>query len=81
MEIALIVLGSVIVGLLVERYFYHKETNKQLHDLMLAVMSKNTNEYVAAKVTEKAVERPFTQPDTIPLDEATDEEFMKGIKT
>ena len=73
-------LGLVIVALLVERYFFTKTMTAQLHDYQLAVMSKDTDEYIAAKVTEKAVDKPFSQPDEIPLEQASDEEFMKGIK-
>lgn len=80
MMIAIVVMGIVIIALLVERYFFTKTMMAQLHDYQLANMSRNTDQYIAAKVTEKAVDKQFTEPDGKPLEEATDEEFINAIK-
>lgn len=80
MEIAIIVLGLVIAGLLVERYLFVKQINGVLGDSMKAIMSRNINEFLAAKTIDKAVENVKVEEDEVELSQASDEQFDKFIK-
>jgi len=80
MEIAIIILGLVIAGLLIERHFFAKQMNQLLSDSMSAVMSRNINEFLAAKTINKVVEKVQPEPEDIELSTTSDEEFDKFIK-
>ncbi len=79
MEIAIIVLGLIVVGLIVERYFYSKQMNEELQKCVKAVMSRNINEYISATAADKP-SKPFVENDEVLLSEANDDEFDKYIK-
>ena len=76
--ITIIILGIVIIGLLVERFLYTKEMNKQLEKANLSVMSRNINEYLSA-TAEKPKKQEFRENDEVDLGEASDEDFMSAI--
>lgn len=80
MEIAIVVLGLVIAGLLVDRYFYTKRTQGILEDSIKAVMSRNMNEYLAAKTIDKALDNTVVPPEDVEISQASDTEFDKFIK-
>ncbi len=77
--VSIILLGLIVIGQGVERYFYSKEMNKQLANATKAVMSRNINEYLAATAPEKP-KQGFTETDEIELSNASEEEFDKHIK-
>lgn len=79
MEIAIVILGAVIVGQAVERYLYAKEMNKQNHNYMVALMTRDTKEYIDVKATEEAIKKPVVVPDEISMEHATEEEFDQHI--
>jgi hypothetical protein len=80
MEIAVISLSIIILLLVIERYLYAKEMNRQQGDSIKAIMSRNINEYLAAKSVDKPSNHPQPEEDEVPLGELTDEEFDKTIK-
>lgn len=80
MEIAIIILGIVIITQAVERHLFAKQMTEQLGDATKAVMSKNINEYMAAKTVEKAVKETKVNPDEVILSEADDSVFDKFIE-
>lgn len=73
-----IVFGVIIIGLIVERYFFARHMTAQLEKCMKAVMSRNINDYLTA-TNEPKKETEFTQNDEIDLSEASDEEFLKAV--
>jgi|GEM_PF-4429289 len=75
-----IILGVIIIGLIVERYLFARESHKQQDHYMQALIAKNTNEYLSMKTTENKKDIPFKESDEIPLDQADDETFTKFIK-
>lgn len=80
MEIAIVSLSLIIGGLLVERYFYQKEMNRQLGEATRAILSRNVNEFIAATTAEKIVNRKTEETDEVLLSEASEETFDKYIK-
>jgi hypothetical protein len=86
--VVIIILSLIIVAQMIERYFhtqqYQQEKSKLLDELSKmskAVISKNANDYVmTASIDKVAPEPPApTDPDLIPEESLTDEEFMKAI--
>ena len=71
----------IIVALLVERYFYTKEMTGRLTQAMEAVMSRNMNDYLAAKTADKKVDERASEPEEVDIDEASDKEFMQHIQS
>lgn len=81
MEIAIVSLSLIIIGMLVERFFYQKEMNRQMGEATRAILSRNVNEFIAATTAEKIVNRKQEEVDEVLLSDATDETFDKFIKT
>ena len=77
--IAIIVLGLLLIGQLIERYFYTKDMTKKLSEAMKAVMSRNITEFMAV-TQDKSPKQEFTQSDNVLIDEADDEIFDKFIE-
>lgn len=80
MEIAVVILGIIVIALLVERYYYAKETGKLIDRATKAVMSRNINEYMAATAIDKVEPQIESDPDEVFLNETDDETFDKHIK-
>lgn len=81
MEIAIIVLGLIILGLLVDRYLFVKQMSTTIEDSMKAIMSRNINEFLSAKAIDKVTEKmEVTIPDEIPVSELNDDQFDEMIK-
>lgn len=77
-----IILGLIIAGIIIERYFFAREITKQLDSCMKALISKNANEYLSMKsVDNQAKEKPEKEPEGVYLDQADEETFNKFIKT
>lgn len=81
MEIAIVSLSLIIIGMLVERFFYQKEMNRQMGEATRAILSRNVNEFIAATTAEKIVNRKQEEVDEVLLSDATDETFDKFIKS
>jgi len=73
-------LVSVICALIVERFFYAKDMNKQVSDCMKALISRNMNDFVQAVAVDKNTPSKNISVDEVSLSEATDEQFLKAIK-
>ena len=73
-------MGIIILGLLVERFFYAKEMNRQLEKAILSVMSRNINEYLTAITVPKNHKEIKGEPEDIDLSEADDKTFDSAIK-
>ena len=80
MEIAVVILGIIILAQAIERYFFAKELHRQLENTMKAVMSRNIGDYLAATKDNKPDKEIPPQNDEVILSEATDEQFNKHIK-
>lgn len=80
MEIAIIILGFIVVALLFERYMFAKEMNQRVSECVKAVMSRNINDYIAATTAEKSKPQREVESDEVLLDTADDEVFDKFIK-
>ena len=81
MEVAIIILGLIVLALVVERHFYAKEMNRQLDEATKKVMSRNMNEYLASQAMDR-IPKQTTIPenDEIELNQASDEVFDKAMK-
>ena len=81
MEIAIVTLGLIVLGMIVERHFYAKEMNHQLDEATKKVMSRNMNEYLASVAMDKIPkQQEIPENDEIELNQASDVEFEKAIK-
>ena len=80
MEIAIVSLTIIILGLLVERYLFVRETNKQLGEATRAVLSRNINDFITATTVDKIVKDTKPERDEVLLSESSDEDFDKTIK-
>lgn len=87
--IVLIAFIVIIAVLLVDRYLlteqHRKEKDKLLEELSRAtkaVISKNANEYVMTTGIDKVAPEPAIEkdPDEIPEEALSDEEFMKAVQ-
>lgn len=78
---AIIIMAVIIIALLVERFFYSREMNRQIRDNTAAIMSRNINDYLAARETDKKP-RYTTSPemDDVLETEMPDAEFFKHIE-
>lgn len=83
------VLFLIIIGQAVERFFYTQQTQKEKDKLLeelsratKAVISKNANEYVMTTSIDKVAPetKPAEEPDLIPEEVLTDDEFFAGIQ-
>jgi hypothetical protein len=79
MEIAIISLSLIVAGMLIERFFYQKEMNRQLGEATRAILSRNVNEFIAATTAEKVVGKAV-ENDIVDLSELSDKEHDKVIK-
>ncbi len=79
--IAILTLTLICGALLVERYLFAQKMLKQLNDTIKAIKSKNIDEYMAAISVDEIKKQPFLEKDEVFLDEASDEEFNKFVKT
>ena len=72
-------MALVIIALLVERYWFEKRMFKQLDDTILALKSKDVNEYIGAQVAKTIEKEPQADPDEVLVENADDETFNKFI--
>lgn len=77
--IAIIFLGVLCAGLIVERHLYAKEMNQRLSECVKAVMSRNIGEFLQATKPQEKTEEPFVENDEVLLEEASDKEFDKAL--
>ena len=78
----------VIISLLIERHFLVQQVNEEKGKLLdelsravKAVISKNANDYVMTASIDKVApeEKPPLDPDLVPEESLSDEEFMEAI--
>ena len=80
--ISIITLALLVLAQAVERYLYAKSMNEQLSQATKAIMSRNINEYLSALNADKpSVNAQVVDNDEIEIEQATDEEFTKHIKS
>lgn len=75
------ILSAVIVLLLVERYLEGRDQGRQIADLTKHIMAKNSSDYAQMKAADNQPKAQAQVPDDIPLDSATDLEFIKALKS
>ncbi len=76
----IIIFAVIIIGLLVERFFFARHMTQQLSNATKAVMSRNINEYIAAVQSEKPRNRTTPESDEILETDLPDEAFDKLIR-
>ncbi len=52
---------------------------KQLENSNKALMARDLTDYTQSKIAEEVVKEPESDPDIVPMNELTDEEFKKLI--
>lgn len=78
--ITYIVLSIVIGALLVERYMWTKEMNRQTADLSKLLASKTPEDYITYKAPERVhLEQKPAEQEEVELSELTDKEFLQVI--
>lgn len=86
--ITLTILGLIIIGQAIERYFYTKQLQKEkgkmldeMSRLVKAVISKNASDYVMTASIDKVApeEKQPSSPDLIDPDSLTDDEFDSAL--
>lgn len=80
MEIAIVSLTVIILLLVAERFLYAKEMNRQLGDSIKAIMSRNINEYLAAKSVDKVTTEIKSETDEVLMSDMSDDEYDETIK-
>lgn len=73
-------LVSIIIGMIVERYFYSRDMNRQVADCMKAMMARTPDEYITMKATERKVEPVEDDNEYVSVDALNDKQFDKFIK-
>lgn len=78
--ITYIVLAIVIVALLVERYIWTREMNRQVADLSKLLASRTPEDYNAYKAPERvqSAQTPVEREE-VEFSELTDKEFLQVI--
>ena len=79
--IAIITLALLVLAQAVERYLYAKSMNEQLSKATKAIFSRNINEYLSALSADKPAGKEVAEDEEVELDQATDAEFLKHIKS
>ena len=79
--ISIITLALLVLAQAVERFFYAKSMNEQLSKATKAIMSRNINEYLSALNADKPAGKEVAEDEEVELDQATDAEFLKHIKS
>ena len=80
--ISIITLALLVLAQAVERYLYAKSMNEQLSKATKAIFSRNINEYLSALNADKpSGNAQVVDNDEVELEQATDEEFAKHIKS
>jgi hypothetical protein len=74
-----VIFGLIIIALIAERYLFARHMTVQLEKSMKAVMSRNITDYLTA-TNEPKKDSGFIEEETIDLADASEEEFLKGIK-
>lgn len=76
-----IILGVVIVALLVERYFHARDTGRQINDLNKVLASRTPADYLQYKAPDtKENDTIVKEPDEVPVEGISDDEFFEAIK-
>lgn len=79
--IAILVLSGICIAQMVDKHLFAEKMFKQLDDTVKAIKSKDLNEYISAKSQDEIKKEPFLKQDEVFLEDASDEEFNKHIKT
>lgn len=75
-----LVLASVIIALIVERYFYARDMNRQVNDNMKALMAKTPEDYIHMKAVEGKKPSKPVEVDEQPIEQVSDKDFLKALK-
>lgn len=72
---------AVIIVQAVERYFYSEQVNRERHDMLKFILSRNARDYTdITHVDKKIPEAQTNLSDEVDLTEADDDVFDKLIK-
>lgn len=75
-----IVLGLIVLALLIDKFMYSREMNKQIRELSKLIKSKDAIEYATvSKMEAKTVDVPRPTLDVVPTESLSDEDFFKAI--
>jgi len=74
-----IILGVVIITLIVERFLYSKEMNRQVRELSKLVKSKDVIEYIATQVRDEPIAQKI-ESEFVPIENVSDDEFFENIR-
>ena len=80
MMLSEIILGVIILVILIERFLYSKEMNKQVRELAKLVKAKDTTDYVVAQKIESEEIKEEPLPEYVPLESVDDKQFFEDIK-
>lgn len=75
-----IALTSIIIALIIERYFYSRDMNRQINDCFKALLSRNANEYASLKGLDNVKTTKREEPDARPIEDISDKEWLDAIK-
>lgn len=79
MEIAIVSLSLIIIVLIVERFLFAKEMNRQLGEATRAVLSRNIGEFIAATKKPEKTTTTVQNEEMVELSELGDDDFNKAI--
>lgn len=75
-----IALCSVIIALVVERYFYAKDMNAQVNDFMKALIARNPDDFIHMKTVQDKKPVPPMERDEVEMHELSDNDWLKAVK-
>lgn len=73
-------MGVVIIGQLVERFYYAREMNRQLTKQTAALFARNIQDYLQATKEDKPQNDIPSPPDEVFMEDADDPEFDNYIE-
>lgn len=78
-----LIFGTIILSLLVGFGWYVREQSRERSRLINAILAKDSQDYVNRTLAENTKIEPIVNkgdPDLIPTDELSDDQFMEHIK-
>lgn len=74
-----IIFASIIISLIVDRWYLTKKYTEQNEKYMKALIAKNLTDYATSAIIEKDKPEPQKEPEFIPAEQMDESLFSKAI--
>lgn len=76
---AILLLGVVIIGQLIERYVFAREMMKQLQKAQAAIFARNVGDYLAATKDDPPHRDTVSEPEEVELADLSDADYDRAL--